>query len=178
MLSLQKQLGISFQLVSLQSLQRASIWSQSQTKHNPIHTAAPENRFADQTVSSVRCVQSIIDQLMPHNVLPSVINGIHKHCCWNYDNTINAECITEHRSLSQYYHVYDYNAVKAFIKELYLWFQVFQKHWQGQECWHFKMLISFIKWTGRHKVFPKAIGNRTCSKFYHCGRWGCDCTTS
>lgn len=68
-----------FQLVSLQSLQGASIWSQSQTKHHAIHTAAPENKFADRTVSSVRCVQSIIDQLMPYNVLPSVINGIHKH---------------------------------------------------------------------------------------------------
>lgn len=82
--SLQKQLGFFFQLVSLQSLQGASIWSQSQTKHHPIHTAAPENRFADRTVSSVRCEQSIIDQLMPYNVLPSVINGIHRHYCWNY----------------------------------------------------------------------------------------------
>lgn len=80
-----KKVGIFFlQLASLQSLQGASIWSRSQTKHNPIHTATLENRFADQTVSSVRCVQSIIDQLMPYNVLPSVINGIHKHCCWNY----------------------------------------------------------------------------------------------
>lgn len=86
--SLQKQLSILFNLASLQSLQWASIWSQSQTKRSPIHVAAPENRFADQTVSSVRCAYAIIDQLMPYNVLPSVINGIHKHYCWNYSTIL------------------------------------------------------------------------------------------
>lgn len=73
------------------------LWGQ--TKHNPIHTAAPENRLADRTVSSVRCVQSIIDQLMPYNVLPSVINSIHKHYCWNYATTLlmlNALQNTDH----------------------------------------------------------------------------------
>lgn len=69
-------------------MQWASIWYQSQTKHNPTHTAAPENRFADQTVSSVRRAHSIIDQLMPYDVLPSVINGIHKHYCWNYSTIL------------------------------------------------------------------------------------------
>lgn len=94
-----KKLGFFFSVSEPAKLAGASIWSQSQTKYNPIHTAAPENRFADRTVSSVRCVQSIIDQLMPYNVLSSVINGIHKHYCWNYTTILlmlNALQNTDH----------------------------------------------------------------------------------